>query len=1148
MANIQSLSGAKITAKGNPSVNRFVNQSWGYSEAFGGWIYGLDAQMNFSQSPSEINLKLVNSNLGVPNQINNSTIQNYQAVTYDIQRSDLNIYSPDNQQSSDPTFDIQIGTSTFKDYILYDFELSSTPESKFLNVSFKDYSLILDKIYVGLHKRQAYEYDHIATLSGEFEMNCPDCNFTGGNFVFKSGLARDVSFGYYAYANGQKKDFFSSIVTQDQKNLSYYLNRLCALPATNGDQAVDFNLNGGYLFLGAEEFPEDNCGALPEVKYSFPELLACLRNNGLKVTGAFTGFTGNDVKSRYFRQNYNGSLREVLSHWCSDYALNFYMSGKSLVGVDMKNPVDISAIKDIIDPLTPIGSNFGSCSKEGISSYNIKYSMDNTYSQSIITADVRPKTRETSEKPTKRHVGLLPMHPLSWSEFNFSDQVFRQNAHNITGGTNFGATQNYYDWFVNGNELTKRYEAWTERYLGDIDIAIALSKYNQTLRDIWNGQRVLEYVDSLTDRYGYNWNTYTYPIINIGSAADINNDMRSFYAQMKAFGFYPVHKVEDIEIKGDILSKFKGGNSDLSDKNLDQQYFEVFIGYYNKEEHGQLMQWESTCADNMYNQGILVQGPSNVAPFTPSGYFEKLSPTGGLFDGEGIESRTFTHAFEPETKQYFNFNDTPYKQLVPFSKNYSTGHLTGVYIAQLENDWGTTKEEFDSGVGVFLEDTRCRDKFNSNALNYYQQGIEGVYEQTWDIDWFRPSFHHEVKDFYEEFEHVFERIALTNSNTDSLDNIAQIYYDKDGERRVTCGEFFFCIIPRTDITSTFRFGANIPARRPVHPNGKFEFNANQFQLTGNNKEMKKRLLDRIEYDKKRKALEREVSYCEINLEEEFRKSGLLVNSSLDPSDERFSCAFDEEDVFSPGFHEDYITGSQPNCRRLTVTMHRNWNLDLGQMVPSDINGDYYASDLIDGDLNILPSKTASFDIDYPIQPSMDLNPDHQKTYAQTGRLYYGIQTTTTKIEKRRPESIEIIGDYLRTNKTSQIKVIDNQIDPSLNPYLNAEAGKFLSTTTIITDDEEEQVITGIKEYHNAIAGMNNYEQTDPTEEISFSIIGEGTGLTQFSQNIISPQSGLTSFSVSLDEGGFTTNVSYASRPPTLPARETILNKISARIK
>ena len=202
-------------------------------------------------------------------------------------------------------------------------------------------------------------------------------------------------------------------------------------------------------------------------------------------------------------------------------------------------------------------------------------------------------------------------------------------------------------------------------------------------------------------------------------------------------------------------------------------------------------------------------------------------------------------------------------------------------------------------------------------------------------------------------------------------------------------------------------------------------------------------------------------------------------------------------------------------------MHRNWNLDLGEVVPSDTNGDYYVSDLIAGDLNTLPSKTASFDIDYPIQTSTGLSPDHQKSYAQTGRLYYGIQTTKTTTEKRSPESVEIIGDYFKPNKTSQIKVINKQVEPSLNPYLNAGVGQFLSTTTLITDDEQLQSITGIKEYHDAIVGINNYEQTDPTEQISFSIIGEGTGLTQFSQNVISPQSGLTSFSVSLDEGDST---------------------------
>jgi len=1148
MANIQTLSGAKVTAKGSPIANRFVNQTWGYSEAFGGWIYGVEANINFSQSPSELKLKLVNSNVGVPNPVNNATIQNYQSATYDIEKTDLNIYSPDNSQSSDPTFDIQIGSSIFKDYILYDFQLDANPDQKFLNLTFKDYSIILDKIYVGIHKRQAYEYDHKATLSGEFEMNCPDCNFTGGNFVFKSGLSRDVSFGYYAYANGKKKDFLSSIVTPNQKNLSYYLNRLCSLPATNGDEEVDFNLNGGYLFLGAEEFPEENCGDLPEVKHSFPELLACLRNNGLKVGGAFTGFTGNDIKSRYFRQNYNGPLRDVLSQWCSDYALDFYMSGKSLIGVDLKNPVDISKIKDIIDPSTQIGSNFGPCSKEGISSYSINYSMDNTYDQSVITADVRAKRIDTRTKTTKRHVGILPMHPLSWSEFNFSDQVFRQNSHNITGGTNFGANQFYYDWFINGNELTKRYEAWTERYLADIDISIALSKYDETLRNIWNGQKVMRAIDALAYTFSYDWNTYTYPLIQLANADVINNTIKTLYSQMKAFGFYPVYKVQDIDIKSDILSKFKGGGDDTQEQNLDQQYFEIFIGRYNPEEHRELIEWEKTCAENMYRQGILVQGPLNTPPFTPSGYFERLSPTGGLFDGEGVESRTFKHEFAPDTKQHFNFEDAPYKELVPFSKTYATGHLTGVYVAKdIGNVWGTTTEEFDSGVSDFLLDTRCRNTFNSSALNYYQQGIEGIREQTWNMEWFAPSFHREVEDFYEDFEHVFERLALTSSNTDSLDNLGQIYYNKDGEARAACGEFYFCIIPRTDDTDVYSTALpnGIP---PVHPNGKFEFDPHGFQLVSNNKEMKKSLLDKIEEDKKQKALEREESYCEINLVQEFQKSGLLVNSAQDPSDERFSCTYDEENVLSPGFHEEYITGDEKNCRRLTINIHRNLDLDVDKMVPSDVNGDYYVEDLLDNEtLNTLPRKSVSLYIDYPIQTSTSLNPDHQRSYAQTGHLYYGIQTTTATTEKRSPESIEIIGEYLSTNKASKIKVIDNQLDPSLNPYLNATQG-FLSTQTLITDDEELQSITGIRDYHNAIVGLNNYSQTNPTEEISFSIIGEGTGLTQFAQDIISPQSGLTSFRISLSENGFNTDVIYASRPPILPKQETILNSIKARIK
>jgi hypothetical protein len=65
----------------------------------------------------------------------------------------------------------------------------------------------------------------------------------------------------------------------------------------------------------------------------------------------------------------------------------------------------------------------------------------------------------------------------------------------------------------------------------------------------------------------------------------------------------------------------------------------------------------------------------------------------------------------------------------------------------------------------------------------------------------------------------------------------------------------------------------------------------------------------------------------------------------------------------------------------------------------------------------------------------------------------------------------------------------------------------------------------------------------PLKNISFKIIG-----TDFSQisSYMNPESGLTAFSIYLDDTGIFSNFTYQSRPPTAPAAEIIMEKVSAR--
>jgi hypothetical protein len=116
------------------------------------------------------------------------------------------------------------------------------------------------------------------------------------------------------------------------------------------------------------------------------------------------------------------------------------------------------------------------------------------------------------------------------------------------------------------------------------------------------------------------------------------------------------------------------------------------------------------------------------------------------------------------------------------------------------------------------------------------------------------------------------------------------------------------------------------------------------------------------------------------------------------------------------------------------------------------------------------------------------------------------------------------------------------VDPDLDPFLNADTNQFLSYMSIITGENPSSVAT-IKEYHDVIKGLNAHNSTGASEKIDIEIIGEATGIA----NIITPLSGLTSFSVGIGQAGIKTSLSFSSKPPTLPEQESILNKISARL-
>ena len=69
--------------------------------------------------------------------------------------------------------------------------------------------------------------------------------------------------------------------------------------------------------------------------------------------------------------------------------------------------------------------------------------------------------------------------------------------------------------------------------------------------------------------------------------------------------------------------------------------------------------------------------------------------------------------------------------------------------------------------------------------------------------------------------------------------------------------------------------------------------------------------------------------------------------------------------------------------------------------------------------------------------------------------------------------------------------------------------------------------------------------TTERKNISISVIGMKLGDLE---SFITPDKGLTNFSINLNENGATTQIGFANRPKVLPKREAISQKIAPTIK
>jgi len=1068
----QALNGITVKPIGSQNISRFQRtfdntQSWPTSFAFGGWIYNASCDIGFNNQPSEIRLSIV---LETEN-------KSQQAAVFDINIHDLK--GDAGNGADENLYDINLNGISFTNFVLFSYEINVETGPKILNVTFKDYSVVLDKIYIGLIKRQGNRHVYTARSLIDFPINCADCLLDGSSFKTNGYAYRNINYGSYVGINGKVYDNFASLNTN--QNIFVEWEKLFKAKIS----PVKFDLNGGYLLLGTEEVTEELCGNIAGMSYNFNQLLASLRFRGMKFEGSFPKAI-NDSNFAY-KQNYIGTLREVLQQWCSDLGYDFYCDGKTFIGINLNRPLDISKVVDIADPNTDFGSQFALNKNTAILSYKETNTLANSFRQAVITTNNFPKQVKTHSKSVKRYVGLLPMHPL---DFN-SPQRGRVLKRDIFGHLyHDSAWTNSFD--PGSADLDKILYQLDNRLFSDVDVSIALSNYSDELRDIYCQDGAL-----------------------YGETEDIKN------SNFKALGMMPIIEVTGSEEKFLAINASLGDPGDAAtDTCRDARYYKVYVGYYYPKLKNDIVSWEKKAAESMYKFGLLTKGILRRFPYMSPNITQDVSPAAGLFGTQGTSFIRVKHNYEPDAKRYYDLYDAPYKDLLIYSglKNVDDYFPTGLYVAEISNEWGTTQESFQRELALNLSDA-CVDEFGQqeNFIDF-QLSMPRKF-QDWKLELFRPKANADIKDFQILFGESLQKIDKTNLQ---IDRTVQAYYDLHYNASPSCSKLHIMVLTDTR----------------VHPNVSIDFIPKGRNFI--NPVMLHKYVQQQKEAHQRRSEYQTPSLCDLSLLQEMCDNIISGANLFNPDDPRFDCVLHSTtpNVFEEGFAPSYLFS--PNSRGLEINITknpiRNTDTDFIQsaMKGADEEGLIYFSDIMTNELTYRQQQ-ASLTIIYPLS----VNPEDD--------IYYrDILTTDIEIQNRSPEIDEMYGEPPNSafNGATNIKVINNPVDPDLPPQLDPYSNKFVTYVTVITGNG--QILKTVEQYHSFVANLNSYQLTGASKSIELKLAGTPDFFGSFTQ-YLSPIYGLNKLNINVGGDGVSTSLSFSDRPPVLPKQESILNKISARI-
>lgn len=305
-----------------------------------------------------------------------------------------NFNTPTPNLTSDYT--LNLGGIIFTKAKLIEVTESTSVGQKVLTVNFIDGSYILDKIYVGLVNRHRNSNNN-SSVSITVPMYCTTCE---GN-------------------TSQKFDV----------NISRNLDGIFDTP-----DYVDVDAKkGGVIILGVEQFTEGICD-VPDVAYNFTSLLAAIRTAGISISGI------SDINKNYY-QNYTGTLREVLSNWCSDFGFTFFwdFTTNAIFCLDLKQP---------IINIENIYTRIKSAKTVPVESINFSKNLNGTYDQSVVSYYLKPSRSKNNT--------LTRYERINWNAITLDD-VSRPELFSGRDAVSFGVSAALQKYYPTGRALYNFY-------------------------------------------------------------------------------------------------------------------------------------------------------------------------------------------------------------------------------------------------------------------------------------------------------------------------------------------------------------------------------------------------------------------------------------------------------------------------------------------------------------------------------------------------------------------------------------------------------------------------------------------------------------------------------------------------------------------